>query len=226
MTTRSSQILVIGAGATGLGVAWDACLRGLSVTVVEQGDLGQGTSGRYHGLLHSGGRYVLSDPTSARDCRRENETLRRIIPHAIEPTGGYFVGTEQDPPEYADRWVAACHANGVPVEEVSASAALQREPLLTPRLARVFQVGDAALDSFELLHALARGVTEAGGLVLTRHRVTGLVPHGGGLLARIVSCYQEASRSNRRRSSTPRPYAGRVAGMAGIHLPVALAKAR
>ena len=83
MTTRSTQLLVIGGGATGLGVAWDACLRGLSVTLVEQGDLGQGTSGRYHGLLHSGGRYVLSDPASAADCRREN-----ALPPPLRPRAG------------------------------------------------------------------------------------------------------------------------------------------
>src|SRR3990167_3213316 len=105
--TISTQLLVIGGGATGLGAAWDACLRGLKVILVEQSDLGQGTSGRYHGLLHSGGRYVLSDPISARDCAAENAILRRIAPQAIEDTGGLFVTTPADPQEFADRWRSA-----------------------------------------------------------------------------------------------------------------------
>src|SRR3989304_5290054 len=193
MTTRSSQILIIGAGAIGLGIAWDACLRCYSVTVVEQGDLGQGTSGRYHGLLHSGGRYVLSDPPSARDCGRENEILRRIAPHTIEPTGGLFVSTAHDPGDYPDRWFAACRENRIPVEEISATSALRREPLLTPHLSRAFEVRDASLDSFELLHALARAVRQADGVLLTRHRVVGLVPHGGGLLARILSLTDQSA---------------------------------
>ena len=226
MTTRATQVLVIGAGATGLGVAWDACLRGLSVTVVEQGDLGQGTSGRYHGLLHSGGRYVLSDPASAADCRRENEVVRRLIPHAVEPTGGFFLSTSDDSPEFAEKWLVAARHLGLPVDEVTPSAALQREPLLTPRLQRVFEVRDAALDSFELLHALARGVGQAGGSVLTRHRVSGLVPHRDGLLARIVppggeSPYQLEALFV---VNAAGPFAGSVAAMAGAHLPLALGK--
>jgi len=226
VTTRSTQLLVIGGGATGLGIAWDACLRGLSVTIVEQGDLGQGTSGRYHGLLHSGGRYVLSDPASAADCRRENSLLRRLIPHAIEPTGGFFVSTTTDSPEYAAEWLAAGRMLGLPIEEISAAAALRREPLLSPRLTRVFEVQDAALDSFELLHALARGVSQAGGTVLLRHRVSGLVPHGAGLLARIVSLGDEAAFQLEAQFvvNAAGPFAGAVAAMAGAHLPLALGK--
>ncbi|HKY83620.1 MAG TPA: FAD-dependent oxidoreductase [Anaerolineales bacterium] len=226
MTTRSSEILIIGAGATGLGVAWDACLRGYSVTVVEQGDLGQGTSGRYHGLLHSGARYVLSDPGSAGDCWRENEVLRRIVPHTIEATGGFFLSTDHDPAEYADRWLAACREIGVPVEEIPPGSALRREPLLTPHLSRAFEVRDAALDSFELLHALAEGVHQAGGVLLTRHRVTGLVSHGHGMLARIVSLADQSTFQIEAQTvvNAAGPYAGVVAAMTGIHIPLALGK--
>src|SRR3989304_10340495 len=91
MPAFSTELLVIGGGATGLGVAWDACLRGIKVLLVDQSDLGQGTSGRYHGLLHSGGRYVISDPVSARDCAHENEILRRLAPSTIEDNVGGLV---------------------------------------------------------------------------------------------------------------------------------------
>ena len=47
--------------ATGGGIAWDLALRGVRVILAEMGDLATGTSGRYHGLLHSGGRYVVRD---------------------------------------------------------------------------------------------------------------------------------------------------------------------
>src|SRR3990172_4438817 len=114
----------------------------------------------------------------------------------------------------------------LPIEEISAEAALRREPLLTPRLTRVFEVQDAALDSFELLHALARGVSQAGGMVLLRHRVSGLVPHGGGLLARIVSLREEAPFQLEAQFvvNAAGPFAGAVAAMAGAHLPLALGK--
>ena len=86
-----TDLLVIGGGATGGGIAWDAALRGLRVILVEMGDLATGTSGRYHGLLHSGGRYAVRDPESAKECIDENLLLRKIAPHVLEDTGGYFV---------------------------------------------------------------------------------------------------------------------------------------
>ncbi|MBI4770922.1 MAG: FAD-dependent oxidoreductase [Chloroflexi bacterium] len=145
--TLGTELLVIGGGATGLGAAYDAARRGFKVLLVEKGDLANGASGRYHGLLHSGGRYPLSDPQSARDCAQENAVLRRIVPQAIEDCGGLFVTTPADPPDYAERWAAACRATGVRTEEIQPAVALRDEPLLNPRIARAFRVPDAAVRS-------------------------------------------------------------------------------
>ena len=75
-----ADVLVIGGGATGAGVAWDAALRGFDAILVERADLAEGTSGRFHGLLHSGGRYVVKDPVAADECVAENAILRRRHP--------------------------------------------------------------------------------------------------------------------------------------------------
>jgi glycerol-3-phosphate dehydrogenase len=150
------DVLVIGGGATGGGTALDLALRGLRVALIERADLTDGTSGRYHGLLHSGGRYAVRDPQSARECIAENRILRRIIPHAIEDTGGFFVTTPDDDPAYAATWLAACRACGIEAEEVPVTEALRQEPTLNPRILRAFRVPDAACDSFDVLTALAR----------------------------------------------------------------------
>src|SRR6185369_11804653 len=105
MTTISTEVLVIGGGATGAGVAWDVALRGFDVVLVDRADLAEGTSGRFHGLLHSGGRYVVKDVQAAEECVVENAILRRIVPDAIEDTGGLFVTTPDDDPEYGDRFM-------------------------------------------------------------------------------------------------------------------------
>src|SRR5881275_3573773 len=110
MATLSTDVLVIGGGATGAGVAWDAALRGYDVVLAERRDLGEGTSGRFHGLLHSGGRYAVKDPKAAEECIHENRILRRIAADCIEDTGGLFVSTPIDSPEYADRFVEGCRA--------------------------------------------------------------------------------------------------------------------
>ena len=176
--TLGTEILVIGGGATGLGVAYDAALRGFKVLLIEKGDLANGTSGRYHGLLHSGGRYVISDPQSARDCAAENAILRRILPEAIEDCGGWFVTTPADPEDYAGRWAAACREIGVPAEEYPIAAALKDEALLNPQTSHVFQVLDAGCDSFDLCHGLARAAREHGAQIWTRRRVVKLLIDG------------------------------------------------
>src|SRR3954451_330384 len=100
-----ADVLVIGGGATGAGVAWDAALRGYDVVLVDRADLAEGTSGRFHGLLHSGGRYVVKDRLAPEECVAENAVLRRVIPHCIEDTGGVFVTTPGDDPAYADQFL-------------------------------------------------------------------------------------------------------------------------
>ncbi len=173
------DVIVIGGGATGAGTALDLGLRGLKVALVERADLTDGTSGRYHGLLHSGGRYAVRDPESARECSEENRILREIAPHAIEDTGGFFVQTPEDDPAYAEQWVAACRACGIPAEEISPARALKEEPALNPRISRVFRVPDAACDSFDILTALGAAIEAHGGSVFTYHEVIGLTVQGG-----------------------------------------------
>jgi glycerol-3-phosphate dehydrogenase len=175
--------IVIGGGATGAGVALDLALRGLRVALVERADLCDGTSGRYHGLLHSGGRYAVTDPESARECITENQILRRIAPSAIEDTGGLFLTTPDDDPAYADKWLSACQACGIQAEEISVAHALKSEPALNPRTQRAFRVPDGACDSFDLVDALALAIRSLGGSVLTYHEVTGLEVAGGRVRA-------------------------------------------
>ena len=60
--TLRTDVCVIGGGSTGAGVVRDVAMRGFSAVLVDRADIAQGTSGRFHGLLHSGARYIASDP--------------------------------------------------------------------------------------------------------------------------------------------------------------------
>ena len=179
MKRMQTEILVIGGGATGAGVAWDAALRGFRTVLVEKRDLTHGTTGRYHGLLHSGARYVLKDVDSAVECNSENRILRRTHTHCIEDTGGFFVVTPEDEDDYPDRFAAACRRLNIPCTEIPTVSALRREPLLNPRISRVFELADAAADSFLATHATAQAARQAGALLLPYHEVTGLHLSGG-----------------------------------------------
>ena len=111
-----TEILVIGGGATGTGVAWDAALRRFQVVLVERRDLNHGTTGRFHGLLHSGGRYAVNDPHGAAECIAENQILRRTHTHCIEETSGFFVVLPEDEGEFPEKFVKGCAAVGIPCQ--------------------------------------------------------------------------------------------------------------
>ena len=186
MNHIETEILVIGGGATGTGIAWDAALRGFSVVLVEKRDLTHGTTGRYHGLLHSGGRYVVQDPQSAVECIAENRILRKTHTHCIEDTGGFFVVTPEDEGDYPDQFKAACAKTGVPCNELSIVQARKREPLLNPRGSRVFEVPDGAADSFLATHATAQAAQIAGARILNYHEVVSLIVEGSDGNRRVV----------------------------------------
>ncbi|MCJ7568616.1 MAG: anaerobic glycerol-3-phosphate dehydrogenase subunit GlpA [Anaerolineales bacterium] len=227
MSSLSTQVLVIGGGATGLGIAWDAALRGLKVVLIERSDIGQGTSGRHHGLLHSGGRYVLSDPISARDCALENQVLRRIASHTIEDTGGLFVATPADPVDYPDQWLSACSQLYVSAEEISLSAMHAREPLLNPRISRSFLVQDASIDSFDLAHALVKAIQDHGGVVLLRHRLESFIKHQDRLVTANIRDLSNGKSIKLAASlfiNAAGPWAKTISTMAGIELSLALGK--
>lgn len=178
MKKIQTEILVIGGGATGTGVVRDLALRGFQTVLVEKGDLTHGTTGRYHGLLHSGGRYVVRDPLAARECIEENRILRRILPHCIEDTGGFFVLTPWDDPAYAGRFVAGCQAAGIPVEELDIAQMLREEPRLNPQITRCFRVPDGSADSFLAADANAESARQHSAQVLPYHQVETLLLDG------------------------------------------------
>ena len=219
MITLTTDVLVIGGGATGAGLAWDAALRGLGVILVERHDLAQGTSGRFHGLLHSGARYAVKDPLAARECIAENRILRRVAADAIEPTGGLFVTTPFDDPAYADRFAAGCRQSGVDCEEVAVSVALREEPRLNPKITRAFRVPDASIDVWKTVWALARGAELRGARILTYHEVTAIERDGDtvtGARVRDLRAGEDLTIEARVTVNASGAWAGRIAALAGI----------
>jgi glycerol-3-phosphate dehydrogenase len=223
MRNIDTDILVVGGGSTGTGVAWDAALRGFRVVLAEKRDLTHGTTGRYHGLLHSGGRYVVKDPRSAVECIQENRVLRRTHMHCIEDTGGFFVVTPEDEGEYPERFRAACTQAGIPCNEVPLAEAFRREPLLNRRISRVFEVPDGAADSFLATHATAQAARLAGATVLVYHELVDLLVAGGegnrrvaGARLRDAVSGEEVTVRAAMTINATGAWAGQVAAKAGI----------
>ena len=85
-TTRNFDVIVIGAGINGAGIARDAAMRGLSVLLIEKGEVGRGTTSASTRLIHGGLRYLEHFEFGlVRESLRERETLLRIAPHLVRP---------------------------------------------------------------------------------------------------------------------------------------------
>lgn len=223
-----TDILVIGGGATGGGITWDAALRGARVILAEMGDLATGTSGRYHGLLHSGGRYAVRDPESAKECIDENRIVRKIAPQSIEDTGGYFVLCPEDDEAFVDQWVQACAAVNIPTRRVPLEEARKREHVLNPAIKTVYEVPDGTCDSWDLLHALQAGAEQTGrAQFLTYHRVEAFHKAGD----RVVGARLRSLRNDELIDVTAGvvinaagPWAAEVAALAGAHFGMKLSR--
>ena len=173
-----TEVLIIGGGATGAGIARDLALRGIPSLLVERGDFTSGASGRNQGLLHSGGRYAVNDPEAARECIAENRILRRIAPHCIEETGGLFVSLPEDGAEYQSTFIRACQAAGIDTLPLSPKEALSLEPKLNPLLIGAVQVPDGAIDPFTLVMENARDAESRGAHMHLHCEVTTLLTNG------------------------------------------------
>jgi glycerol-3-phosphate dehydrogenase len=170
-----TQVLIIGGGITGVGLARDLALRGVSCLLVERRDICAGASGANHGLLHSGARYVRSDPVAAVECREESALLKSLAPHCIEDTGGLFVAVAGDDEHYVAEFPDFCARCGIPCQAVSPAEAREMEPVLSEQLIAAFRVEDASVDPFHLaLDNLAEAL-DLGGRVLLHTRLTGFV---------------------------------------------------
>lgn len=180
----SYDLLVIGGGINGLGIAADAAARGLSVLLVEKGDFGGGTTSASSRLIHGGLRYLqYGELALVRESLRERRILARRYPHLVRPLDLLI-------PSYRGAWPPApvlgvglalydllSHDPAFPrSRSLSPAAARQREPgLLAEGLAGGHLYPDAQVEFPErLCVALLRETIAAGGKALNHTRVVGL----------------------------------------------------
>ena len=188
LARESFDVLVIGGGITGAGVARDAALRGLRTALVEQDDFASGTSSRSSRLVHGGVRYLEHGQLRlVFESSAERRTLRRIAPHLVRPLA--FVW-----PVYAGarvpRWklaaglalydLLALFRNVGRHQRLSVAGVLAHEPELGARgLTGGARYWDAATDDARLTLATIRSAIAAGAVVLNHARVVSLSLDGG-----------------------------------------------
>jgi len=222
-----TEVVVIGGGATGAGVLRDLTLRGIEAILLEKDELTSGTSGRNHGLLHSGARYAVNDPDSARQCIAENRILKKIAPPCIEETGGFFLSLPQDPPSYPNELLRACENLGLAAAEISVAEVLQREPALSPKIKRALYVPDGSIDPFRLIRSNVEEAMHLGAKGFEHREVVTIQADGGrirGLIARDPGTGEKFQIHCRFIVNAAGVWAKRVARMAGASLDMVFSK--
>jgi len=177
------DVLVIGGGITGAGIALDAAARGLSVALVEKDDFAAGTSGRSSRLVHGGLRYLEHGEFGlVRESLRERGILFRLAPHLVRPVPMYMLAGDL-------RRRAAYRAGLTGYEmlaagrnigyhkSVSAGKVAEAIPGLggSSRGVRYFE---CQTDDARLTIEVARTAQAAGAVLANHARVTGLLGDG------------------------------------------------
>jgi glycerol-3-phosphate dehydrogenase len=189
------DILIIGGGITGAGVARDAALRGLRVALCEKDDFASGTSSRSSRLIHGGVRYLEHGHLHlVFESSRERRTLQRIAPHLVRPlafTWPVYRGAR------VRRWkllagltlydALALFRNSQNHRRLSRDGVKRAEPALTADgLTGGARYWDAATDDSRLTLANALGAAQAGAVVLNHAPVIRLIVQGGRANGAVV----------------------------------------
>ena len=193
------DIVVIGGGATGAGIAVDAASRGYSVVLLEQSDFGKGTSSRSTKLVHGGVRYLQQGNVSlVREALKERAILLRNAPHVVSDLPLVV-------PAYA-QWERLFYGAGLAAYDLLAgragfgrSAVLSRRATLD-RLPTLRAEGlrggtlyhDGQFDDSRLLINLVQTAAEHGAVLLNYARVTGLSTTAGGHVDGVAARDEES----------------------------------
>jgi len=182
LSNRTFDVLVVGGGITGAGIARDAALRGLGVALIDKGDFASGTSSRSSRLIHGGVRYLEHGHLHlVFEASAERRRLLRTAPHLVRPLAFIW-------PVYRGQrlplWklsagltlydALALFRNVEPHRRMSAAAVLEREPRLSREAlrggVRYFDAAtdDARLTLANIMDASALGAVVANHVALTR----------------------------------------------------------
>ncbi len=220
---ESYHALIIGGGGTGGALAHDLALRGLKVTLVERGEVTSGTTGRHHGLLHSGGRYAVKDKESAVECIEENLILRKIMPGTFEENDGLFVAITEADVEYSRLFIEGCTDCGIPTHQLTRDQALALEPNLSPNLILAVQVPDATMDAMRMALRFFATAKHNGAAIRAYTEVLDVEKTGGTVTGVRVVDHRSGEESIINADivvNAAGPWSGRIADMVGVEVPI------
>ena len=183
------DVVVIGGGVTGAGVARDLSLRGLSVLLLEKGDWGAGTSGASSWMIHGGPRYLEFDWDTTRLSTQDagyivtiarNFVSRVVFIIPVLPHDKNNIERMETAMEVYDRFQPLKHAH--PHRRLTAEEARQAEPGLSPEVIGAVTMEEWGVDPHRLVFANVEDALAHGARALNHTRVTELIRDGGKVI--------------------------------------------
>lgn len=193
------DVVVVGGGVNGCGIARDCARRGLRVALVEKNDLAKGASGANTGMIHGGIRYLLYDVATTKMSCTDSGYIQRIAPHLLfrvpflvpvlrSPDGAtlaerlFLKGAEIFFEAYDEFQPLK---RGKPHTRLTPDEALALEPGLTPHILGAVTMDEWGIDPFRLTVENAMDAAAHGARFFTWHELTRFVKDDAGAVVGV-----------------------------------------
>jgi glycerol-3-phosphate dehydrogenase len=227
------DVVVIGGGVTGAGVARDLSLRGLSVLLLDKGDWGAGTSGASSWMIHGGPRYLEFDwDTTRLSCQdaghivsiARNIVYRVVFLIPVLPHDRNNIERMETAMEVYDRFQPLKKSH--PHRRLTPEEARQAEPGLADDIVGAVTMEEWGVDPHRLVFANVQDAVAHGARALNHTRVTGLIRDGGRVIGVRYRGADGSSSEARARVvvNAAGPWSPEVSGMAGVPIQLRPAK--
>jgi len=235
------DLIVIGGGVNGCGIARDAAMRGFKTALVEKNDFGSGTTGASSQMIHGGARYLLSDVKTTRLSSIDSGYIQKIVPHLLfripfiypllkkpgrsEVAQKIYLELLETYFEAYDKFSAL--KNGKPHTRLSRDEAQALEPDLVDDLMGAVTFDEWGIDSFRLCLANVLSAAEHSCEVFNHTEVMEILKEGGRIVGVKTRNTLDGNRSELRGRlvfNAAGPWVPKLAEMAGCEIKLRPAK--
>lgn len=159
------DVAIIGGGIAGLCTALDLKLRGFNVSIFEKGKLGDGTTTKCAGMLHSGARYVNKEIDIAKLCYQENQLIKKILPYAVDNKDGLFIALKDYDMEYVKKFEDNMKLAQIKFEKLSYSDIKSFEENISENVTVGFSTPDAVINPYLIVEAYREELDRLGVII-------------------------------------------------------------
>lgn len=234
------DLIVVGGGCNGTGIARDAAMRGLKVLLLEKNDFASGTTGASSGMIHGGPRYLLSDVKTTKLSSQDAGHIRNIAPHLIFRIPFLYPVLKGDKPLWRrkirlslvetffqayDRYSAL--KGGKPHTRLNPAEARELEPALSSDLVGAVTFDEWGINTQRLCIANALAADQYGATIRNHTEVLQVMREGGevsGVKTRNGLTGEESLFRSKILFNATGPWADQFGKMAGVRVPLRPAK--